>query len=336
MRLKLIVDVIKIRMAIFLTISHMKVRMYKIGFHFFIFCFFQYACFGSSETLSSHSLSIPSYEGDLETLSTYFENFERLAKAEQWKEILSQGQVAIEAAKNTGKKGDEAKICAQLTSTAYYLGDYDAALGYATRCHQLAEAFEDPALFVRALYLESAVHRALAGKKNEQEQQRAYQLAVSIAEKARELYLEKKLDNQSLQGKIYFNWGAAHADNPQGDLKKAADCYEMALTCFKNASANDDIIRTRIRLGKVYLLQKKYDLSQETIKEARSQVMSTRISMQTDYLEAQLKLALHDFSDALRIAREGLMHAKYLEAKEDESRFMALIEKVNQEANSPK
>ncbi len=98
----------------------------------------------------------------------------------------------MKAAATTRRTNDEAKICAQLTSTAFYLGDYTLALKHANRCHELSEEFVDPSLFIRALYLESAVHRALAGKNiNEQAQKRSYQLAVTTAEVAIQVYLKR-------------------------------------------------------------------------------------------------------------------------------------------------
>src|SRR5579862_296727 len=119
----------------------------------------------------------------IEVINKYFEDFETLAKSEKWKEILSQGTAALKAAETAGRTNDQAKICAQLTSTTFYLGDYTLALKYANRCHELSQEFVDPSLFIRALYLESAVHRALAGKNtNEQAQQKSYQLAVTTAE----------------------------------------------------------------------------------------------------------------------------------------------------------
>lgn len=277
--------------------------------------------------------SLESYLPDnsaLEIVYKYFADFETLAKSENWEEILSQGTVALQAAKTTGSTNDEAKICAQLTSTAFYLGDYNLALKHANRCHELSEEFIDPSLFIRALYLESAVHRALAGKNtNEQAQQASYQLAVTTAEEAIQVYSKSAVDDENLKGKVYFNLGAAHADNSKGDLEKAAHCYATALSCFKSVNGVDDIIRTSIRLGKVYLLQKKYGLSQEIIDEVRPQISSERLAMHTDYLEAQLKFALHDSLSGLKIATKGLDRAKSLGAKEDELRLTSLINSIN-------
>jgi tetratricopeptide (TPR) repeat protein len=265
---------------------------------------------------------------DIDIINVYFENFEDLSKSEKWEEIISQGKMALETARKANRFQDEAKICAQLTSTAFYLGDYNQALMYANRCHELSEAFIDPSLFLRALYLESAVYRALASKSNEEVQETSYSRAVEIAEEAISIYSKKDIKNITLEGKIYFNLGAAHADNPKGDLKKAVDCYSFALYCFQSINAHDDIIRTNIRLGKVHLLQKNYDLCQQALDEVRPMISIDRLSMHADYLEAQLKLAINDIENAIKMARNGLEKAITLGAKEDELRLRSLLQNI--------
>mgnify|MGYP003413587208 FL=1 len=220
-------------------------------------------------TLCAKEKNVITYHSTVDAsdvIENYYINFDILAKSEKWQEIISQGTIALEAAKNANRPHDEAKICAQLTSTAFYLGDYTEALMYASHCHELSKEFEDAALFIRALYLESAIYRALASKNvGEQAQQAYYLRAVEIAEEAFLIYSKSDIKDINLKGKIYFNLGAAHADNPHGDLETAVNCYFIALECFNSVKANDDVIRISIRLGKVYLLQKNYDLSNKKI-----------------------------------------------------------------------
>lgn len=266
---------------------------------------------------------------DCEVIVKYFDNFEALAKGEKWKEILSQGTVALEAAQKADRKRDEAKINAQLTSTSFYLGDYQQAIQYAKRCHELAEEFEEPSLFLRALYLESAVYRALAPKIGDEEKEQAYYaLAVKIAQDALDTYNRRNVDDSNLMGKILFNLGAAHADNPKGNLKDAVYCYSSAFDYFEMAHAEDDMIRTQIRLGKVCLLQGHFDMAQNAVDEARLKISNERLTMHADYLEAQIKFALNEFDTALKIATAGIDRAIKLGAKEDEARLRALIEKI--------
>ena len=260
------------------------------------------------------------------TIDTYFSNFELLAPAEKWDEILVEGKVALEAAKQENRPQDEARICAQLASTCFYKGDYNQTLAYAQRCQKVSETFKDPTFFIRSLYLESSCYRALAVKhEDEKGQQNCYQLAVETAEKAAELYHKREMQNPNLQGKVYFNLGAAHADNPQGDLSKATSCYIIALESFKTANNTDDIIRITLRLGRIYLLQKNYERTQLCVDEVRPLITKERIAMHADYLEAQLKVAQKDFSSAQKVAQKGLERAKILGAKEDELRLSTLL-----------
>lgn len=259
-------------------------------------------------------------------LEIYLKNFESLAKSEQWKEIISKGLLAMDIAKKLDRVHDEAKICAQLTSSFFYLGDYAEAFKYASFCHELSQKIDDPYLFVRALYLESAVCRALAGKNLEDNS--LFIQSVTLAESAAAFFEKNALTDFCLKGKIYFNWGAAHADHPKGDLSQAVNYYLIALDSFQKNNVIDDIIRTKIRLGKAYLLQQKYDNSQIIIDEVRPLITTQRIAMQTDYLEAQLKLAIKDIIAAKKLTIMGLEKAQSLGAKEDFNRFSLLLSKI--------
>lgn len=264
-------------------------------------------------------------------IQKYFQNFESLCKDEKWEHIVTQGEQALVAAKATGRIQDEAKICAQLTSTSFYQGNYPQALIYAQRCHELSGEFTDPTLFIRALYLESAVYRALAVKQaSSAEQQSFYQRAVAIAREALQIYSERNVGNKNLEGKVLFNLGAAHADNPDGNLEEAAKDYFLASQCFADVNAFEDLARTNIRLGKVKLLQKDYVSVQRIIDETRAYTLPERIIMHLEYLEAQQKLALGDLQAAIKTARNGLARAENLGAKEDEVRLKKLIQSIGE------
>lgn len=264
-----------------------------------------------------------------DTIAVYFKNFEKLSKLEKWEEIISQGKIALESAHQSNRQSDEALISTQLASTSFFMGNYRQALTYANRCNDLAREFDDPTLYIRGLCLISATRRAEAAKATDEEtQQFSYGYAESMCAQAATCYSQADIKNKNLKGKIYFNWGAALADNPKGDLESAKMYYSFALDYFKEANARDDIIRTTIRLGKVYLLQNKYEQCQQAIKEVRSSITTERLSMHTDYLEAQLKFAQKDFKEASKIADHGLKKAKNLGAKEDASRLTSLLERV--------
>lgn len=262
-------------------------------------------------------------------IETYFNNFEALSKSEKWKEIISQGDLATKAAKKANRSHDEAKICAQLTSSAFFLGNYDLAIKYARRCHELSEEFLDKTLLICALYLESAIYRALADKTVDQvEQQNLYHQALQIAEKSVTLYCKANINDEYLKGRVFFHLGTAHADNPKGDLEKAIDCYFTSLDCYEKVQAKKDIIRLNIRIGKVYLLQTKLDLCEKIIDEVRPLISSKRTTMHCDYLEGQLKLAMKDLGSAKKVTLSGLHLAKVLEAKRDQMRLSILLDNI--------
>jgi len=265
-------------------------------------------------------------------IANYLQNFEILAQREEWQEILAEGSIALKAAQQSCQHAAAAKICAQLTSTYFYMGNYDQALLYAKYCHELADACADPSFLIRAFYLESAIYRALAGKEQRKvEQQALYAQAIKVCEEAAHLYSIKVVENTHLKGKVYFNLGAAHADNPIGDLDKAENFYVIAIDCFKKENAIDDLVRTMIRLGKVNLLLNHYTSCQEMIDAVRLLVSNQRLSMHVDYLEGQLKFALKDFEKAYSIVSSGLETSRILRAKEDEFRLSTLMQKIEDE-----
>jgi hypothetical protein len=289
-------------------------------------------------------------------IAKYFDNFAILSKAEQWEKIISQGSVVLEVAEKHYRFSDGAKICAQITSTCYYMGKYGQGLDYAIRCQELAKKADDTALFIRGSYLESAIHRALAPKQaTEIEQQKSYEAAVSCCEDALMKYQDLKDEDFNLKGKVYFNLGAAHADNPKGDLEEAKRCYGNAVECFIAAKAAIDCIRTNTRFGKVYLLEGSFDQCDCKIKEVRAAITAQasteepcqRLSMHADYLEAQFKQAVakkdieayhrkevgldkakeaeKNIKEAIAIAQNGSRRAEELKAAEDRDRFTILL-----------
>jgi tetratricopeptide (TPR) repeat protein len=272
-----------------------------------------------------------------DAVEDYFKTYTSLFREEKWNDILIKGQYALIICDKNDQKKEKAKICAQLTSIAYYLGNYDLALQYANECHKLSEEFSDPELFLKALYLEFAVYRALAGKNQDANLQQIYfTKAVEVAEKSLAIFESKHLNSELLKGKIYFNLGAAHAENPKGNLKLANKNYYLALQSYKKINSIDNIIRTNIRLGKVYLLQKNYKNVQIVIDKAKSlmtSIASERISMQLDYLKSQFKLAKKDIFEAKKIAKKGLRKAKKLNASEDCKRFVELLSNIKKSKN---
>lgn len=264
-------------------------------------------------------------------IQTYFDQFQTLATNENWDTIHTLALPALDEASKTNQRQETAKIYAQLTSSAFYQGKYEEALRYAQRCHELSQEFTEPDLLIRALYLESAIYRAFANKNiDKTAQQEDYAKAVQIATEASKWYEKSNLDHLGLKGKVYFNLGAAHADNPEGNLGEATRCYSVAMECFDHIGSSADMIRTQIRLGKIYLLQKNYSAVQSTLDILRPQINSQRIAMHADYLEAQLQLAVQNFQEAKELIQNGLNLANSLGAEADKERFEILQQQLEE------
>lgn len=276
----------------------------------------------------------------VDDISDYLNAFEGLAKSENWPEIIERGERALIKAENLNRFHEKAKICAQLASTSFYQGKYSDARAYVNHCKDLSNDLKDHPLYLRALYLESAINRAEASKQIlEKAQEELYQKAVQVGEEATRLFAYYNLNDRELKGKIYFNLGAAHADNPKGNLQLALECYVIARDCFQiinssndkiRESLKDDEVRTSFRIGKIYLLQRQYLLTQKIIDEARPRISNKRLAMHGDYLEAQVKFAINDFEDAKKIAERGISISKDIGAKEDQSRLEKLLLKINE------
>lgn len=264
-------------------------------------------------------------------IQKYFTAEEILSKAEKWEEIIEQSAAPLAKATETKRHADAAKIYVQRTSAFFKLGKYAEALESTVCCDVLFNHFENPPQTIHALYLKSAVYRALAGQNQiEEEQQKSYQQAIETAEAALHVYVEEKMQNEKLLGKVYFNLGAAHADNPKGTLPDAVLCYQTALKCFEISDSLEDSIRTYVRMGKIYLLRNEYEALKALIQEARINLLPERLVMHIDYLEAQYLIAVQEYDHAERIIKSGLARAVILHAEEDQRRFNSLLIKIRE------
>lgn len=269
-------------------------------------------------------------------IETFMKSFDALTDESNWKAIVAQGEEALNAAETLEQPITEAKIHAHLTSINYYLGNYDLALMHANRCDELSAHFDDPVLFIRSLQFKSAVYRAFGRQeKSPQAATESFKKAVDIAVDAVALYKNKKVNDPILEGKIYFNMGAAYADSEGkvGNNQKAAACYTKALECFQGRS-HKDFIRTSLRYGRISLFEKNYNECEKILKKvhqefSRAQFSTDRLQMHTYYLEAQLRFSKNNLSDALKSAIRARDFSNKLQAKEDGKRINALIQALD-------
>ncbi len=265
------------------------------------------------------------YAAEAAALERYYQQFEALKNAEDWNGIVTLGEPAITAAMTMQRSSDAARIHAQLASTYFYKGEYYKTAEHADRCRELSAFLADGRLLVRSQYLQSAAYRALAGKAQNSQQKYLFDLAVASAQGALRDYNSLDLNDVGLIGKVYFNLGAAYADNPSGDWDEAALCYDMALKHFRTASGSDGMVRTAIRLARIKLLKGKPQDARALVAEVRPQISSERVRMQLDFLEAQIALVANEPDKARQLAQKALDTANKLGAKEDTIRLQQFL-----------
>lgn len=269
-----------------------------------------------------------------ESLKEYLSVYKSLAQTRQWEKILTLGTLALKASKATKDAASEAKITAELASAYYSLENFEMFNTFSRRVHEISENFIDQKPFIKVLYLESAFFRAIAGKlETHHEKKEYFQKAVQSANEALKVYSSHKINRPNLKGKIFYNLGSAHADNPYGSLDEAINCYKIALDCFQSPKAEEAYLKTQIKLANSYLLQEKYDLSIKIIKTSKT-VNSTiknfdeQLLLQIELIEAEIELALENFDNALKLSESTLNRLRRLKNKDESEKAIALNEKI--------
>lgn len=268
-----------------------------------------------------------------ESLKEYLSLYKSLAQTEQWEKILTLGTLALNSSKATKDASREAKITAELSFAYYSLEKFEMFKIFSQRCHEISENFIDQKPYIKVLYLESAFFRAIGGKlETANEKKEYFQKAVQSASEALKVYSSNKINRPNLKGKIFYNLGSAHADNPCGNLDEAINCYKIALECFQNPKSEDAYLKTQIKLANVYFLQEKYDLSIKIIKTLKTvnsaiQNFNERFLLQIELLETEIELTLENFDKALRSSESILKRSSKLEFKDEIEKALALTEK---------
>ena len=159
-------------------------------------------------------------------------------KHDQWKAIISEGNIALNNPETPLE--EKAEINALLASTQFYLGNYAAMKTHINACETIALALNLNNYRIRSGYLLSAYYRI----------QQDFTQAKAVINQTLMYFNTETPD--ALKAKVYFNAGAAYADEPQGDIAKAIDFYQSSLHLLDPKT--DDHHRTTIRLAKAYLL----------------------------------------------------------------------------------
>lgn len=236
----------------------------------------------------------------------FFDRFDQL-KVENWEELCRVGEKALE---EDLLPEEAAQIHARLASSYFYLGDYEAMKKHTLACQSLALDHDSQPYLIRSLYLLSAYYRG----------QKQFLVAQSTIQEALKL-LTEEID-PCLKAKVFFNAGAAWADDPNGNPHQALAYYKNALALFESHS--DDAYRTQIRLAKVYLLLGQNKQAWKIIFPLLEQTLEPKTTVHLLYVSAQLHLLEGNQVEALRLIEQALPLAEQLQMKVDVERLKTL------------
>ena len=97
--------------------------------------------------------SIDQVSRDQEIIQSYFKNFSKLKSSEKFLEIIDIGKEAIEASQRLYLLLEEAKIHTQLSSSYFYIGNYEKVYDHAEKCSQIATLINDDKLLIIVSYI---------------------------------------------------------------------------------------------------------------------------------------------------------------------------------------
>jgi tetratricopeptide (TPR) repeat protein len=254
-------------------------------------------------------------------VNTYLNSYPKLSEKEDWVSIIKLGEEALNAGKIASKK--KALIHADLASTYFYLGNYATGEIHTLSSLDLSESLKCKDSLIRSLYLLSAHKRAIGNTENKE----AFIEAQTLIEKA--LHLIDSKTSVQLKGKVYFNAGAAYADDPKGNLELAVHYYSKAISCFQKSHHIDSSHRSSIRLGKALLLKGDVDASIKLADDIQEQECSLKTLTHLLYLKAQISIEDAQLKEAKKHIKKGIKIASEQDLTVEKSRFILLKEENN-------
>lgn len=259
------------------------------------------------------------------TRPVFFEKVSTFFHEGKWEELAFIGEIALQ---EEIADADRFIVLDQLVSTYFYLGAFDKAKAAAGQLVLLGETLQQSEQVVDSLYKLSAALRGSADSEENPDQQRVlFSESLSTIKKASAILEQTCKENKALRARVLFNRGAVYCDDPLGDLSLGIMDYQEAIRLFKELKEIDFTHRMMIRLGKAYLLTRDLTKSRAMIQELKTETLEKRTYMHLLYLESQLSSEEGDHEGALSCAYEGKEIAVSLQAKRDEERFIAILER---------
>lgn len=243
--------------------------------------------------------------------SEFFDQFD-LLKPQDWPTVCDLGEKALQD--EFLSDPEKAQVHARLASSYFYLGDYESMIRHIQECRSIALDISSKKYLVRSLYLLSAYYR---GNLLFKEAKATISEAIGLIESDVE---------DCLKAKVFFNAGAAHADDPCGNLFQAIDYYQKAINLLDSTS--NDAYRTQIRMAKCWLVLKNYKEAWETLFPLFQVNLELRTYIHLQYVSAQVNVAQGEWETALTQISHALKSAEKLQMKVDIERLIKLKKEI--------
>ncbi|MCH9631716.1 MAG: hypothetical protein S4CHLAM6_00330 [Chlamydiae bacterium] len=268
---------------------------------------------------------------DVSYLDNFFSKVGELKKESNWKHIVLLGQLALES--NKSSLDQRGSVHATLSSSCFYLGEYDLGIEHARKCKLMGEYLDDPSHIIRGLYLISAHKRIEANLCNEPgEKRKLFKEAQTEIQKAIKYF--DRCSDEFVKAKALFNGAAAAADEPDGNLEVAVQWFRKAMDIFLKLEKYDDYNRTTIRLAKAALLLNNHNGCYEILKNIQLDSLTQKTTVHYLYVKAQYFVATKQFSDACTTILDAIEIALELGMKTDLERLNVLLDEIKtQEGN---
>lgn len=138
-----------------------------------------------------------------------------------------------------------------------------------------------------------------------------------------------------LEGKVYFNLGAALSDTYPQQLEKSKQYLQQAYLLFVANKRNHDALRAGLRWVRVEYLQEHYKEALKLLKSFSHWVEGPRLQMLYDYQLAKVLHRLRQWQEADKLAQSALKKAEKLNATRDKERMTNLLNAISNKTFLP-
>ncbi|WP_062270559.1 hypothetical protein [Endozoicomonas arenosclerae] len=246
------------------------------------------------------------------------ENGHRLKQEGCWQSHIRYGTRGMEEAAMKSRFLDRARIALNVSSSYFYLGDYDNCRKLAEEAGNYAREHQDWKEYITSLYLLSGVSRAQGRKE-----------AVLFAEKGLEELKKHKPDDAYLKAKILYNLGGALSDLDEPDLDRARSAMLESHKLYHEMNNQYEIVRSGLRLARVDYLKGDYISALAVIQSVEVHLERPRSRMLYHYMMAKILHRMKKWDRARAEALESLAWADRLHAQIDEERSRALLKAID-------